>query len=83
MLKWLYGRSTGKVESTICELYGTFQRNGFVPIGLKSILLDMEKNKSIKIHRQTNSKGFLFGKLLMCSWLSYIHSFFGGEDVGW
>ena len=56
MLKWLYGRSTGKVESTISELYGTFQRNGFVPIGLKSILLDMEKNKSIK-DRQI-AKGF-------------------------
>ncbi|KAK8799961.1 hypothetical protein WA588_002781, partial [Blastocystis sp. NMH] len=61
----------GVVETTVQELLAAFQRNGFVPLGIKYILLDMEKNKSIQIRRATKNKG----------WLSYIRCLFAGESL--
>ena len=69
------------METTVQELLATFQRNGFVPLGIKYILLDMEKNKSIQIRRATKNKGFFHRGCLTRRWLSYIRCLFAGESV--
>ena len=50
-------------------------------MGIKYILLDMERNKSIQIRRATKNKGFISLFCFTTRWLSYIRCFFAGESV--
>ena len=51
-------RTHGKVEATLREIKGVFQKDGFVPSGLDKLILYLEKEKSITIYRPDNSTSY-------------------------
>ena len=51
-------RTHGKVEATLREIKGVFQKDGFVPSGLENLILHLEKEKSITIYRPNNSTSY-------------------------
>ena len=56
--RMVISRTYGKVEATLREIKGVFQKDGFVPSGLDNLILHLEKEKSITLYRPNNTTSY-------------------------